>query len=209
MSQTILPDRIQIDVPLELGQELCEKYNDVRRETLEKYPVAGALVATGQLQLFCAHPWLRGNSGDETDENAVVSRSRNLPLLTPKMERAVSIIEEAFLSGKKILLFAIYNRCGDLIRKASEALVPAYWGAINGSTPQEKRQEIVDEFSAHDGPGCLVLNPKAAGTGLNITAATIVIHYTLSWEPGAGSAGERSRASSWPDGTCLYLQVVL
>ena len=178
-----LPDRIQIDVPLELGQELCEKYNDVRRETLEKYPVAGALVATGQLQLFCAHPWLRGNSGDETDEDAVVSRSRDLPLLTPKMERAVSIIEEAFLSGKKILLFAIYNRCGDLIRKASEALVPAYWGAINGSTPQEKRQEIVDEFSAHDGPGCLVLNPKAAGTGLNITAATIVIHYTLSWNP--------------------------
>ncbi len=27
------------------------------------------------------------------------------------------------------------------------------------------------------------MNPKAAGTGLNITAATIVIHYTQNWNP--------------------------
>ena len=59
----------------------------------------------------------------------------------------------------------------------------AFWGAINGSTPQEERQVIVDEFSNYDGPGCLVLNPKAAGAGLNITAATIVIHFTLAWNP--------------------------
>ena len=34
-----------------------------------------------------------------------------------------------------------------------------------GPRPQEERQAIVDAFSDHDGPGCLVLNPKAAGTG--------------------------------------------
>jgi SNF2 family DNA or RNA helicase len=28
-----------------------------------------------------------------------------------------------------------------------------------------------------------VLNPKAAGAGLNITAATVVIHYTPVWNP--------------------------
>lgn len=178
-----LPEKIQINVPLELGQDLCERYNQLREDILQKYPVAGALVVTGQLQIFCAHPWLIGHDGDEIDEDAVVVRSPDAPLLTPKIERAVSIIEEAFQSGKKVLIFAIYNRCGDLIRTASEGFSSAFWDVINGSTPQERRQEIVDSFSAHDGPGCLVMNPRAAGTGLNITAATIVIHYTLSWNP--------------------------
>ena len=178
-----LPEKIQIDVPLELGEDLSQRYNDTLRETLEKYPVAGALVATGQLQLFCAHPWLRDDSANEPGEDAAVLKSADVPLLTPKMERAMSIIEEAFLSGKKVLLFALYNRCGDLIREASVDLNQAYWNAINGSTPQDLRQDIVDEFSGYDGPGCLVMNPKAAGTGLNITAATVVVHYTLSWNP--------------------------
>ena len=58
-----------------------------------------------------------------------------------------------------------------------------YWNSINGSTPAFERQRIVDDFSDYEGPGILVLNPKAAGAGLNITAATIVIHYTLNWNP--------------------------
>ena len=45
------------------------------------------------------------------------------------------------------------------------------------------RQKRVDEFSAYDGPGALVMNPKAAGVGLNITAANHVIHYNLEWNP--------------------------
>ena len=196
-----LPERIQIDVPLELGEDLCQMYNDTRTKILEKYPVAGALVATGQLQLFCAHPWLRDDSRDEPSEDAEVLKSANIPLLTPKIERAVSIIEEAFVSGRKVLLFAIYNRCGDLIKMAFGNTRKAYWGAINGSTPQEQRQVIVDEFSDYEGPGCLVMNPKAAGTGLNITAATIVIHYTLSWNPALeaqASARAYRRGQSMP-----------
>ena len=47
----------------------------------------------------------------------------------------------------------------------------------------EDRQAIVDAFTAYAGPACLVLNPKAAGAGLNITAATVVIHYTQAWNP--------------------------
>jgi SNF2 family DNA or RNA helicase len=180
-----LPERTDIDIPLELGPELSEEYSRVRDETLAKYPVAGAMVATGQLQLFCAHPWLRtdGSAADDGDEAAPIVRLNAIPLMTPKMERAIALLREAFANGRKVLLFALYNRCGDLIREAASGFPPAFWGAINGSTPQEERQEIVDSFSAHDGPGCLVLNPKAAGMGLNITAATVVIHFTQAWNP--------------------------
>ena len=47
----------------------------------------------------------------------------------------------------------------------------------------EKRQQIVDWFNSLDGSAVLILNPKAAGTGLNITAANHVIHYNLEWNP--------------------------
>lgn len=181
---TDLPERIDIDLPLDLGEELSQRYAEVLAETLEKYPVAGNLVATGQLQLFCAHPWLQGSGDPDKDEEAGIAQSAGMPLFTPKVERTIAVLEEAFRSGRKVLVFTIFNRCGEIIREAAEGRLPdAFWAAINGSTPQGERQAIVDAFSGHDGPGCLVLNPKAAGTGLNITSATVVIHFTQAWNP--------------------------
>jgi SNF2 family DNA or RNA helicase len=181
-----LPERIDIDIPLELGADLAAEYTKVLDETIEKYPNAGALVATGQLQIFCAHPWLRTSEAigpDQYDDDLPLDRDAHIPLITPKLEHTVSLLNEAFSTGRKVLVFAIFNRCGELIREACRDLPEAYWAAINGSVPPPDRQIIVDEFTAHDGPGCLILNPKAAGTGLNITAATVVIHYTQVWNP--------------------------
>lgn len=179
-----LPERIDIDLPLELDDRLIDHYRDVRETTMAKYPVAGALVATLQLQLVCAHPWLRQDGAVDVDaENATVERADSLPLITPKMERTVALLREAFQNGRKVIIFALFNRIGDLIREACRDFPATYWGAINGSTAQEIRQPTIDEFSAHDGPACLILNPKAAGAGLNITAATVVIHYTPVWNP--------------------------
>ena len=45
------------------------------------------------------------------------------------------------------------------------------------------RQPIIDTFSKVADGALLVLNPRAAGTGLNITAANHVIHYNLEWNP--------------------------
>ena len=75
-----LPERIDIDLPLELGEDLSRRYDEVLAETLEKYPVAGNLVATGQLQLFCAHPWLQGSGEPNGNENAEIGRSAGLAL---------------------------------------------------------------------------------------------------------------------------------
>lgn len=178
-----LPERIDVDLPVLLDDDLARQYELVRQSTLEKYPVAGALVATLQLQLFCAHPWLRSQDDAQDHENAHVVASDAAPLMTPKMERAIALLHEAFINRRKVIVFASYNKIGDLLKRAGSELPAAWWGAINGSTAQEDRQSIVDEFSAFDGPACLVLNPRAAGAGLNITAATIVIHFTPLWNP--------------------------
>ncbi|OOY16855.1 DEAD/DEAH box helicase [Thioclava sp. DLFJ4-1] len=176
-----LPERIDVDVPLELDDRLIDHYRDVREVTMAKYPVAGALVATLQLQLVCAHPWLRNS--EENEEDAAIVPTSGMPLVTPKMERAVDLLREAFANGRKVIVFSLFNRIGDLIKQACSHMPDTHWGAINGSTPQEDRQTIIDVFAAHEGPACLVLNPKAAGAGLNITAATVVIHFTPVWNP--------------------------
>jgi SNF2 family DNA or RNA helicase len=180
-----LPERIDSDLPVELGDALAGEYERIRQETLARYPKAGALVATGQLQLFCAHPWLRSLDPDANDweDNVTLDRGSREALVTPKMALTLELLEQAFAAGKKVLVFSIFNQIGELLREAGNGLPAAFWGAINGSTEQVRRQAIVDEFTAHNGPGILILNPKAAGAGLNITAATIVIHYTQVWNP--------------------------
>ncbi|MES2757381.1 MAG: DEAD/DEAH box helicase [Pseudomonadota bacterium] len=180
-----LPERINIDLALDLDEQLIDQYLKIRKSTMAKYPVAGALVATLQLQLFCAHPWLRSECRDELDaeEASCENILDTSPLMTPKMDRATALMSEAFLNQKKVIVFALFNRIGELLQNSLGQYDRLFWGAINGSTEQESRQQIVDEFSAHNGPACLVLNPKAAGAGLNITAATIVIHFTPVWNP--------------------------
>jgi SNF2 family DNA or RNA helicase len=164
--------------------ELADHYCKVREETVARYPVAGELVATLQLQLVCAHHWLRTPHNPAVNsDDAELDRGTVLTLMTPKLERTVQILRESFLNGRKVLVFALFNRCGDLIIEATGVPSYTFWGTINGSTPQQDRQTIIDAFTEYKGPACLILNPKAAGAGLNITAATVVIHYTPVWNP--------------------------
>ena len=179
-----LPERINIDIPINMSEEMQNLYKEVRERTLEKYPIAGALVATLQMQLLCTHPWLVcGDHDVNNSEQAEVRELPTLPLLTEKMEITVRLLNEAFLTNKKVLIFSVFNRMDQLIRRAGNTLPPGFWGSINGSTAQDERQLIIDKFSKFEGPGCLVLNPKAAGAGLNITAATVVIHISPVWNP--------------------------
>ena len=183
-----LPERIDIDVPLDCGPGLAAEYRRVRRETLAEHGAAGPLVATGRLSLFCAHPWLVPSpvgEGMSSLENAVLERRGHVPgaAATPKLDRAAELVREAFANGRKALVFAVFNRCAELLLGHVGPVPDLFAGTINGGTAAADRQHIVDCFSAHAGPALLVLNPRAAGAGLNITAATVVIHYTPVWNP--------------------------
>tara|TARA_Y100001951_G_scaffold104648_1_gene116974 strand:- start:2365 stop:3885 length:1521 start_codon:yes stop_codon:yes gene_type:complete len=181
-----LPERTDVDVPLALGNDLAQSYEELLAETLEEYPIAGALVATGRLQMFCAHPLLRTrqeHESDEPDSDAIADVNAGRIIPTPKLERTVDLVHEAFGNDRKVLIFSMFNRIGDILKGLLGDVPNMFWGTINGSTPTIERQALVDRFSEHHGPACMVLNPKAAGAGLNITAATVVIHYTQVWNP--------------------------
>ena len=60
---------------------------------------------------------------------------------------------------------------------------PAGPGAARGTTAVKRRKTLVDQFQRDDGPPFFVLSLKAGGTGLNLTAASHVIHFDRWWNP--------------------------
>ena len=175
-----LPPRIDIQIPVALDETLENAYEEIRQGSVEEYGRAGALVATTRLSIFCAHPQLVLQADEEFSRLDCDLAGASV---TPKMEVALGILDEASHAGAKVLIFSNYNKIGSIFQHHCSSMRITYWNSINGSTPQELRQQIIDEFTACEGSAVLVLNPKAAGAGLNITAATIVIHYTPVWNP--------------------------
>ena len=71
---------------------------------------------------------------------------------------------------------------GRLIEKLlAKADIPSMF--YHGGTSLKKREEMVERFQNVRSDQVFILSLKAAGTGLNLTAATNVIHYDLWWNP--------------------------
>lgn len=54
---------------------------------------------------------------------------------------------------------------------------------LYGGLSPARRQEMVDRFQNRRDENIMILSLKAAGTGLNLTAASAVVHYDLWWNP--------------------------
>jgi SNF2 family DNA or RNA helicase len=58
---------------------------------------------------------------------------------------------------------------------------PVLW--LHGGLPKPRRDELVERFQTEPEPMIFLLSLKAAGTGLNLTAANHVIHVDRWWNP--------------------------
>jgi len=166
-----LPERI--DIPVYLEMDLCGAmlYEETRRRILEEHPSGGGLAIIQPLRMFCAHPFLtHGNTGD------ILKSSR-------KYQALCNIVEEVVANSEKFLIFTSFNNMNELLVHdlSKRYKIPIY--SITGKVEAKTRQEIIDEFSKVKGSSGMILNPIAAGTGLNITAASYVIHYNPEWNP--------------------------
>ncbi len=168
-----LPPRIDIPQALTLSDIEAEEYERIRQQTIAEYGGNATLVALGRLRMFCAHPMLLDGTPWTTAQ-----------ILTfGKFQRLFEIADEVFENRQKMLVFTSYNRMAELITQTVRERCGFFAEVINGNTPVPERQVIVDRFSQVPGAALLALNPKAAGTGLNITAANHVVHYNLEWNP--------------------------
>ena len=168
-----LPERIDVPQVLEMSPNEVLAYEQTRQDIVASFDGKNVTLPMLQkLRMYCTHPLLL-NDDQETD-----------PILSSsKYERLCELLEEIFSLGEKAILFTSYNRMFEILSRDIHKRFGCTVMAINGSTPPENRQRIIDTFSAIQGSALLVLNPRAAGAGLNITSATRVIHYNLEWNP--------------------------
>ena len=82
-------------------------------------------------------------------------------------------------NGHQILLFSQFTSMLSRIRERLNQLgISSY--TLQGDTPKEKRAQLVKAFQA-GGAQVFLISLKAGGTGLNLTAADVVIHYDPWW----------------------------
>ena len=169
-----LPEKIVSAQPIQMSEyeaELYRKYLDEVKNVANANNINLGMLQ--KLRMFCTHPYAVQDKKSKGDPTQV----------SVKYQRFVEIASEIIANGEKLIVFTSYKKMFDIFALD----IPLRFGVpiwmINGETPIEHRQEIVDRFNNLATSAILILNPRAAGTGLNITGANHVIHYNLEWNP--------------------------
>ena len=96
-----------------------------------------------------------------------------------KLEMCMELIENAVNGGHKVLLFSQFTTMLDHLAVQLKKLGIDYY-MLTGAVNKEKRMQMVESFNQDEVP-VFCISLKAGGTGLNLTAADIVIHYDPWW----------------------------
>lgn len=172
-----LPDKIEMKVWCSLSKEQLTLYTqavhdmkkalasadqDIRRKGL-------VLSYLTRFKQICNHP---GQILGDMDYHE--SRSG-------KFARLAELVLEIAARQEKVLIFTQYREITVPIAAYLEQLFGTGGLVLHGGTPVAKRQALVDRFQDEQGPPFFVLSLKAGGTGLNLTAASHVIHFDRWW----------------------------
>jgi superfamily II DNA or RNA helicase len=103
--------------------------------------------------------------------------------LSAKFIRLKEICAEIHSRGEKVLVFSQFKEMTEPLSELLETVFNREGLVLHGSIAVKKRQEMVSEFQKDDGPPYFVISLKAGGSGLNLTAATHVIHFDRWWNP--------------------------
>lgn len=98
-----------------------------------------------------------------------------------KFEQLLEILEEARLTGRRVLVFSQFTGMLNLIGQSLLRSGRSYF-YLDGSTPPKERVELCDRFNEGE-EDLFLISLKAGGTGLNLTGADTVILYDLWWNP--------------------------
>ena len=96
------------------------------------------------------------------------------PGKSAKLGRLREIVQEAGENGRKTVVFSHFR---DVLGVVEEALAAdtRVFGPLTGSVPAGRRQRLVDDFAGAPGPAVLLAQIQAAGVGLNLQAASVVV----------------------------------
>jgi non-specific serine/threonine protein kinase len=175
-----LPDKTEITAFCPLSRRQAALYQQSVTELAERLdsPEVEGIQRRGLILAFltrfkqiCNHPsqWL-GDGGYAPAESGKFHRLREL-------------CEEIASKQEKVLVFTQYREITGPLARHLASVFGRDGLILHGGTPVGKRKELVEAFQRDGGPPFFVLSLKAGGTGLNLTAATHVIHFDRWWNP--------------------------
>ena len=165
-----LPDKVHSIVPIELDNR--QEYNEASSDIIS---------------------WIRKNEGAKKAEKAgmaavlVAFEKLKQLAMAGKMKAAIQWVEDFLESDQKLVIFTTHKKPIEMLMNHFGKLAVK----LDGSTPTNKRQEVVDQFQTNDNVRLFIGNVKAAGVGINLFAASNVSFLELPWTP-----GEAEQASS-------------
>ncbi|MEU6572388.1 DEAD/DEAH box helicase [Streptomyces sp. NPDC046805] len=174
-----LPPKTETDHPVPLTREQAALYEAVVRESMLAIETAQGIARRGlvlkllgALKQICDHPALYLK--EEAHAGHPAARSGKLALLD-------ELLDTLLAEDGSALVFTQYVGMARLITSHLTArAVPVE--LLHGGTPVPEREQMVDRFQSGRTP-VLVLSLKAAGTGLNLTRASHVVHFDRWWNP--------------------------
>lgn len=149
--------------------ELAERLNAPEVEGIHRRGIILAFLT--RFKQLCNHPaqWL----GD----------GAYAPAESGKFHRLKELCEEIVAKQEKVLVFTQYREITDPLARHLASVFGQSGLVLHGGTPVGQRKKLVDAFQSESGPPFFVLSLKAGGTGLNLTAASHVIHFDRWWNP--------------------------
>ncbi|MBQ9586822.1 MAG: DEAD/DEAH box helicase [Bacteroidales bacterium] len=179
-----LPDKIEENMLITLTDKQAELYRHTVDQAMSL--IEAADTSTQQnlfkrqgmvlqmilaLKQVCDHPALFLKNGDAAPE------------LSGKAMALLELIEKIIANRQKVLIFTQFRQMGQMLAEIIAdrlGIAPLF---LHGGTPVGERRRMVDIFQNNADSPVFILSIKAGGTGLNLTAASHVVHYDLWWNP--------------------------
>jgi len=173
-----LPDKTEIKAFCQLSRKQAALYEQAVRELAEQLADSIGIQRKGLVLAFlmrfkqiCNHPsqWLGDGAWGEDDSG--------------KWARLREIAEVIRAKQEKMLVFTQFR---EVTAPLAAFLASVFGGpglVLHGETEVRKRKELVRRFQEDEAERFFVLSLKAGGAGLNLTAASHVVHFDRWWNP--------------------------
>jgi superfamily II DNA or RNA helicase len=173
-----LPDKTEVRAYCSLSRQQAALYAQTVRDLQEKLENADGIQRRGlvlaqlmRLKQICNHPAQLLGQGDYDARHS------------GKFQRLAELCEQLAQRQEKALIFTQFREIAEPLAQFLAGVFGRAGLVLHGGTAVGKRRELVESFQRDSGPPFLVLSLKAGGTGLNLTAASQVIHFDRWWNP--------------------------
>lgn len=173
-----LPEKTEVNAFCGLSKQQAALYQQSVKELAQQIAEVDGIQRRGivlsylmRLKQICNHP------SQLTGDNTYAAEHSG------KFQRLAEICQELAERQEKVLIFSQFREITVPLAEYLREVFGKPGLVLHGQTPVGKRRELVEAFQREDGPPFFVLSLKAGGTGLNLTAASYVIHFDRWWNP--------------------------